>query len=100
MTLKVGDVVQLKSGGLHMTVVSVAGKDPKVAWLTEDGHARSEFFPEECLGAITYKPSYLTDAASALYDIYRGPIVVEHGLGEAKYEIVAWQNTHNEVTKE
>ena len=58
MELKVGDLVQLKSGGPIMTVESVGGSSIQRAlggglvccvWFDDQGHVQSEDFSEEVL---------------------------------------------------
>lgn len=52
MTFKVGDIVQLKSGGPPLTVTEFK-TSVKVAWIGEDFTAREAFFPAECLQPCT-----------------------------------------------
>jgi len=54
MDFKIGDVVQLKSGGPAMTVVE-AGKAVSVAWYAEEEEQfRRDSFPEACLDRIEF----------------------------------------------
>ena len=53
---KVGDVVQLKSGGPHMTVTSVSEDNIAVTWFMDGGHSLVNFYPPECLLVPLTKP--------------------------------------------
>lgn len=58
MDFKIGDVVQLKSGGPAMTVLDVgkdAAKTVAVVWYAEEEEQfRRDSFPEICLDRIEY----------------------------------------------
>lgn len=49
-SFKVGDVVQLNSGGPHMTVAAVVGDQVTTMWF-EKGEKRDETFPAAMLRA-------------------------------------------------
>ncbi|MBX6965981.1 DUF2158 domain-containing protein [Alcaligenes faecalis] len=53
-TFKVGDVVQLKSGGPEMTVIdkSQEGSDVKCMWFVTDNRARTQSIPALALMAV------------------------------------------------
>lgn len=62
--MKIGDIVELKSGGCIMTVEEVRGSQVHCCWLTQHEGAwakRTAMFPIECLvvettGGITVPP--------------------------------------------
>lgn len=61
MPFKIGDVVQLKSGGPAMTVVET-GANPTCAWYAdEDESFRRDTFPEACLDVIDFEDDEAED---------------------------------------
>ena len=46
---KIGDVVQLRSGGQEITVVEIANDDVVCQWFSKDGRLRKDQFPAACL---------------------------------------------------
>jgi uncharacterized protein YodC (DUF2158 family) len=46
---RVGEVVQLPSGGCKMTVLKVTGENVDCVWIADDGRLQNAFFPETIL---------------------------------------------------
>lgn len=56
--MKRGDIVQLSSGGPHMTVVEVEMHKiaANVAWFSKDDQIQHSWFPVDCLSVIYDRP--------------------------------------------
>ena len=51
---KVGDTVQLRSGGMTMTVVDVDKNNVSVLWMCTDGDLADDVLVKDCLVPVTY----------------------------------------------
>jgi uncharacterized protein YodC (DUF2158 family) len=71
-SIKVGDTVQLNSGGPPLTVTEVKTAI-KVAWITPDGERSEAFFPAECLVSCTplrEQPQFRADYSNGTANRY------------------------------
>jgi uncharacterized protein YodC (DUF2158 family) len=66
MALKIGDIVQLKSGGPTMTVTGSERRGVRCDWFGKDEDARCEEFPVDAL--IVNLPIQRTDPRTAQSD--------------------------------